>query len=393
VLYLATETGVFVTTAAAKSWVRLRANLPTVPVYEITLHPRDNAMILATHGRALWILDDLTPIQQYARAQGVAGADAAASAFLFDPPPATYRPPAQDRMRVFEGDMKFLGENPPVGAPVTYRLAAKADSVRLVVRDPNGATVRTLEGEATKERLAEGLNTVRWDLRGDPIKPARKVDRGAGGELFEFFGAGGGPEGTPGPIALPGEYRVTLVVNGREVATKPVSVAGDPAVVITAADRVTRQRILEELQRLQAALGDAASAVRAADQQLAAVKKELTDSARVPAAIRSAVDSTSKDLEPIKKLFGVRDPNAPFEFDFAEILRILPVKAGFLTGSIGGVMAPPTRTNLAQLDGLRREAPAAIDSVNTFLERLRGLYRRLAEAGAYPPVPEAVRKP
>ena len=64
VLYLGTETGVYVATNRGASGGRLRANLPTVPVYEITLHPRDNAMILATHGRGLWILDDLAPIQQ-----------------------------------------------------------------------------------------------------------------------------------------------------------------------------------------------------------------------------------------------------------------------------------------------------------------------------------------
>src|SRR5207245_4444072 len=64
VLYLGTETGLFVT-VDRRSWMRIKANLPTVRIDEITLHPRDNAMILATHGRALWILDHLEPIQEY----------------------------------------------------------------------------------------------------------------------------------------------------------------------------------------------------------------------------------------------------------------------------------------------------------------------------------------
>src|SRR5262249_56824339 len=81
VLYAGAETGLFVSIDRAKSWTRLKANLPTVRVDEITLHPRENAMILATHGRAIWILDHLEPIQEYAAARA-----ATADARLFTPP-------------------------------------------------------------------------------------------------------------------------------------------------------------------------------------------------------------------------------------------------------------------------------------------------------------------
>src|SRR6202011_2073172 len=92
VLYIGTETGLFVTTDRAKKWIRLKANLPTVRVDEITLHPRDNAMIVATHGRAIWILDHLEPIQEYAAVQA-----APTDAKLFTPPPSVmYRRPARD---------------------------------------------------------------------------------------------------------------------------------------------------------------------------------------------------------------------------------------------------------------------------------------------------------
>ena len=71
-LYIGTETGIFVSLDRGKSWRRLKGNLPTVRIDEITIHPRDNAMILATHGRAIWILDHLEPIQEYAAAQAAA---------------------------------------------------------------------------------------------------------------------------------------------------------------------------------------------------------------------------------------------------------------------------------------------------------------------------------
>ena len=78
---------------------------------EITLHPRDNAMLLATHGRSIWILDHLEPIQEYAAAQ------ARGEARLFTLPPfAMYRRPARDRNYEFWGDQVFFGENPPQAA-------------------------------------------------------------------------------------------------------------------------------------------------------------------------------------------------------------------------------------------------------------------------------------
>ena len=73
VLYLGTETGLFVSLDRGKGWQRLKANLPTVRIDEITLHPRDNAMILATHGRTIWILDNLAPIQEYSAALAISG--------------------------------------------------------------------------------------------------------------------------------------------------------------------------------------------------------------------------------------------------------------------------------------------------------------------------------
>ena len=97
------------------SWRRIKANLPTVRIDEITLHPRDNAMVLATHGRTIWILDHLEPIQEYAAAQ------AATDAKLFTSPPSSmYRRPARDRNYEFWGDHTFYGENPPQAAVISY---------------------------------------------------------------------------------------------------------------------------------------------------------------------------------------------------------------------------------------------------------------------------------
>jgi len=381
VLYLGTETGLYVTLDRGRTWTRVRANLPTVPIYEITLHPRDNAMLLATHGRGIWILDDLTPFQEGARAQS-------AEAHLFSMPPAYQQSYAGFRYYSSQGDMQYLGPNPPLAAPITYWLRAKADSVRIVIKDKAGNAVRDLKGDDVKEGLAAGLNTIFWDYRIEPI-PAPKGQTGGG---FSFFG-GGGSRGTRGPVVLPGEFAATLVVNGKDVVTAPFSVRGDREVTISDADRQRRFDLLKEGQRLEARLSEAASAARTANQQLTQIKAALADTTVAPAPIRASYDSLTKALEPLKKLFFIRDEGDDSDFDFSEFRKVITFKLSGLIGNVGGAGLPVSKTDLAQWNELKAEVPAAIDQVNALTARLKPFYQRLAEAGLYPAVPKAIDKP
>jgi hypothetical protein len=150
----------------------VKGNLPTVPIYEITLHPRENAMLLATHGRGIWVLDDLTPLQQYAQARN-------ADAFIFAVRNATTMNPAGDRSRDFEGDMQFLGENPALGAAINYHLKTAAKQVSLTVKDAAGNVVREFSGDKVKDKNVAGVNNVLWDLRVEPL-PAPRPQPGQG---------------------------------------------------------------------------------------------------------------------------------------------------------------------------------------------------------------------
>ena len=165
-LYLGTETGLFVTLDRGTSWKRLKANLPTVRIDEITLHPRDNAMLLATHGRGIWILDHLEPIQEYAAAQ-------AADAKLFSPPPtAMYRRPARDRNYEFWGDQTFFGENPPQAAVIAWHLKKDVGDVKLKITDAvTGKEVREISGQALANSNKAGFQAACWDLRVQPLPP------------------------------------------------------------------------------------------------------------------------------------------------------------------------------------------------------------------------------
>ena len=181
VLYVGAETGLFLSTDRGGLWTRPKWNLPTVRVDEILIHPRDNAMVLATHGRALWILDRIEPIQEYAAAQKT-------EAKLFSPAPASmYRRPARDRNYEFWGNQVFYGENPPQAALISYFVKNKPNDVKLKITDATGREVREIAVPATA--VKPGINSACWDLRVQPI-PA--PDLGAGGARGGRGGPGAG---------------------------------------------------------------------------------------------------------------------------------------------------------------------------------------------------------
>ena len=194
VLYIGTETGIMLSVDRGRSWRRLKANLPTVRVDEITLHHRDNAMLVASHGRALWVLDHLEPIQEYAAVQ-------AADAKLFSVPTALQWKALDNRNDEFWGHQTFIGENPPTEAVIQFHI--KTPPRELMVRIASGnRVIRELSVPATKNRA--GIQTVCWDQRVAPITGAPPAAPGG------FGGGGGGGGGQFGqgqgnrPPAVPG---------------------------------------------------------------------------------------------------------------------------------------------------------------------------------------------
>jgi photosystem II stability/assembly factor-like uncharacterized protein len=415
VLYLGTESGLFVTTDRARSWTRVKANLPTVPVYEIGLHPRDNDMILATHGRSLWVLDDLAPFQQHAQAM-------TPDAYLFEPGTVAHRLGSNERSRGFEGDRKFLGPNPAEGASITYRLRSAAKDVRLIVKDASGRTVRELGGEGASratgapgpadrgtgapgpadrgtgapgpadrgtgapgpanDARAAGLNTVVWDLRVEPL-PAPRGPQGPGG------GGGFGGGGLNGPLVLPGVYTVALQIDGREAASATITVAGDPEIQITDADRRTHFDTVLMLHELQRYANDAAAAVTALDEQISSVKDRMK-TPNVAADLKSAVDGFDKALAGVKPKLGV----GGVDFGgggFGGGAQNVRGRIGQLKGSIMASTSLPTETQTRQVSESRQALAKTIDEVNAVIARAGALYKQLAAANFLMEVPQPVR--
>jgi photosystem II stability/assembly factor-like uncharacterized protein len=368
VLYLGTEAGLWATVDRGKHWSRIKANLPTVPIYEITLHPRDQDMILATHGRGIWILDDLRPIQHWAEAS-------AAEAYLFEPAPAIQRNAAGNRMKEFEGDRQFLGTNPPGGAEFSYRLMSEAKDVKVIVRDDSGAVVRELAGDAMKDKNRAGINLAEWDLRLPPLKPVSS--EGAGNPLF-------GP-GLRGPFVLPGTYQVAISLEGKEVARGKVTVHGDPDIVISDSDRQAYFQAASEVHEMNGKANQAASAVVEAHEQMKAIQEKLK-AKEPPEEITTRIEEQAKEIEGLRKRLGVAGGG------FGPDPENVRGRIGQLRGALIGSTSIPTEAQSRQVGELRGALEKSLEDVNGTLERLRALYRDLAERNLYPSAPAAVSK-
>ena len=322
VLYLGTETGLFVSLDRGKSWQRLKANLPTVRIDEITLHPRDNAMLLATHGRTIWILDNLSPIQEYS-----AALTASAGAKLFAPSPvAMYRRPASDRNYQFWGDQTFFGENPPQAAVLTWYLKSPVETVQLKIADAAGKEVREISGPVLANSNRAGIQSACWDLRVQPA-PAPAIGgaagRGQGGAgqagrqggpggaapAQNPFGAGCGGAGgggrggfggaggaNPGPFVLPGTYTVSLVADGKTVDSKPLRVSADPEVTLTEVERKKMFDMAMEMHELQRRGTEVAAGMGALNTRLTELAKESASKADLPADLKTSVETLQKDV-------------------------------------------------------------------------------------------------
>jgi photosystem II stability/assembly factor-like uncharacterized protein len=236
-LYLGTEYALYVSLNGGKEWKRFMNGLPTVRIDDILVHPRDNDLIVGTHGRSIWIVDDITPLQQ------LSDAVMTADVHLFDIQNATRW--VEDTMlaRGLGGARHFHGQNPAGGSAISYFIkSAPSEDVKVIISDLTGRVVREMDG--TKD---QGINRVQWNLlpnqaqgqgrgagggRGaaTPETPAQSAAPGAAaaapGAAGAQQGAGagrGGRGGRGGPTFVagsnavePGTYVVTLSVGGKE---------------------------------------------------------------------------------------------------------------------------------------------------------------------------------
>ena len=157
-LFLGTEYAIYVSTDAGKAWKPLMQGMPTVRVDDLIVHPRDRDLIVGTHGRSIWILDDISPLEQMTD-QTMTG-----DGYLFDIRPATAWVNDIQKQITVGGQKNFRGQNPDPGTSISYWLKGDGSNVRISITDITGKEVRTIDGPKNA-----GLNRVRWNLQGTPV--------------------------------------------------------------------------------------------------------------------------------------------------------------------------------------------------------------------------------
>jgi hypothetical protein len=259
-LFLGTELGLWISADGGAHWARYKGgNMPAVAVRDMAVHPRDDDLVIATHGRGIWIIDDITPLRKLTPVELARG-----GAFV-QTKPVTELLSAGGGWA--NGDAEFIGANPPGDALITYYLKKRHifGDMRLQVFDSAGTLVQTLP---TGKR--RGLSRVAWSMRMTPPRVPT-----AASAAFVV-----------GPRFLPGRYTVKLT-DGDSTWSTSLRVIGDPRVSHTIADRKAEfalsvtlydlmnqmSTVVDRMNDMRGSLDDRGTGLQSADSLLRALAK------------------------------------------------------------------------------------------------------------------------
>ena len=377
-LFAGTELAVFVSFNDGDDWQSLQLNLPAVSMRDLAV--RGDDLIVATHGRGFWVLDDITSLRQLTEKS------AGSRATLFRPAPAIRMHAGNDDGTPLPRDEAFA-ENPPVGAMIDYYLAsAAAGPVTLEVLDAKGATVRRYSSDDHAPAIdpnkldipafwrsapptlsaAAGSHRWIWDLQYTPVPSP-----GRGG-----FGGGGGV------TAVPGAYAVKLTVEG-QTYTQPLTVKMDPRINAPLADLQKQFEVATAVAQDQLEINDARRGVAQLHDQILALRKQ----ASANAALVSALDALDSQAQAIGGASPTPDVPGSFTFTFRESasLTYLASTFGSIAGAVKNGDAAPTAEALKALADARQALAAAKSKWAALLAKdLPAVNAQLKQAGLAP---------
>jgi photosystem II stability/assembly factor-like uncharacterized protein len=328
-LYAGTETGVWVSFNDGANWEPLQLNLPNTPIHDLIIHNDD--LIVATHGRSFWVLDDIGPLRQLTPA-------------ISNEPAHLFAPSTAIRTRIGHRERRryAIAENPPQGAIFYYWLKEKPkEPIKLEVLDDQGKILRS-ENSVVKKEAEEptefdeepdvthipaeaGLNLFVWDLRCQtPMKiPKAIYDNGK----------------PTGPLVLPGTYQVRLTVGGKSY-TAPIEVKMDPRVKTSPDDLRKQFDLLSKLRETEDEMNKAIVGIRDLNNQLQVLEKRLGSVKESKAVADNCADLRKKIRVIEEELIQV---NATAQEDEANYPTKLNSKLGYLSGVTDSADTAPTR--------------------------------------------------
>ncbi len=243
VLYLGTEIGLFYSNNGGNNWVELKSNMPTLPFNDLVIQARDNDLVLGTHGRGVWILDNINALQEMT--PDVLSKQAALFS-IGDAEMINY-----NREGAHTGDMYYRGENPEFGAAIDYYLkdTVAMDDISITIHELSGEQIATVRPSNDK-----GVNRVHWTFRYDVEGLSRRARMS-------------------GPMVNPGMYMAKLTVNDEEM-TQKFRVMDDPRLDIEIGVRkawtASQFEILDLFKRISSDM----EAVTEVDRQMTKLKRD-----------------------------------------------------------------------------------------------------------------------
>jgi photosystem II stability/assembly factor-like uncharacterized protein len=367
-LFAGTERGVWASLDDGATWFSLKRNLPIVPVHDLAIKEGD--LIAGTHGRSFYVIDDIGVLRQ------LSSNTLAQKAHLFTPRPS-YRINWGGGFGGGGSPSSPVGQNPPNGAIVYYWLKDKANKVTVEFRDSTGRTVRSFSSDEAPPAAGGGgrrgvagdrpptntvgMNTFSWNLR--------EADATTFPGMILWAGV------TTGPLVLPGNYTVRLLVDGSPAGETKMLVKKDPRSEATAADLVAQYKLLMQIRDRTTDANDAVRTVRnVRTQALARMTQVGADSAKYAQLVKeldTKISAMEAEIYQVKNQSGQDPLNYPIKVNN---------QIAALAGVVGSTEARPTRQSQQVFDTLTQE-------LEGYLVELRKAYKELL-----PPIDEILRK-
>ncbi|MEO0974104.1 MAG: glycosyl hydrolase, partial [Pseudomonadota bacterium] len=345
-LYLGTERGLYISLDQGEHWARFSENLPKVAVHDLVVHPTEHDLIIATHGRGVYVIDDLTPLR------GISQEIIDSNVAMLPTRPAPMV--LNTQLQSFGANDAFVGNNPPQSATIVYYLKKRHlfGDLKVEVFHEDGRLIATLPG--AKRR---GLNRVEWPMRFKAPKfpPATSLVPG-------FLG----------PRVPEGEYRVVLT-KGKETLESTVQLVADPRTPHSKADRSAQQTLALELY-------DMINDLTFLSDNLIEVQAQAKARAEGDAsALSEALDGFATALEELRtSLSSSKGGMITGEEQLRERL-------GTLYGNVTAYDGKPTRTQFDRRDTLKGELSEALGSGEALLSvELAKINEQLVAAGVEP---------
>ena len=346
-LYVGMEHGIFASWDMGDTWHSIRNNLSPASVRDLRVHPREHDLIVGTHGRGAWILDDIRPLQELGDAMGE-------NVHVFDTRRAT-RWKMNPRLENL-AQRTYKAENPEAGAYINVYLANKpADPATITIQDASGTTLRTM----TDTTMKAGLNRTIWDLQAEP---ATKLNTPI---------AAGWRGGAFGPTVPPGTYTAIVEVAGETHETS-IEVRPDPRIDIPQDDYVKQYDAMNQLNGFLSDVHVLINKTEMLTEQLTDLKHKIKGNASAPSTF-----SEMPQFNPDDAMASIDDALAEIT-EFRDELRRPPPNMTYrqrprlreeirsLMFSIGGAEARPSEPQWLRISELEEETAQA----NEAYERL-----------------------